>query len=448
MDFRLPLLEWQGSVWRLPLREESAARFVAALLDEPEIAKQRLVELLTDDPALLLWVVCRAPSWRAEPPQDPLVVADWLLHAAVPGGQLEPLDAHPDSDRDRSSQPEQREIDVGHGSCSTRHVDGSVNWAVQALRGARSIWGDSGPPIDGPTIQDCPWLPDWLRWEESEPPIGRDTPSIAEGGNGEAMVVRPGIQAEIASRLPRVVQLVRRLHTLESQFDAAVEREKIAAMRELAYGASHEINNPLANIATRAQSLLREESHPERKRKLATIAAQAFRAYEMIADMMLFAKPPVMDRQPVDVASVVESMVREMQTDAAAQETQLCFERCDPLVVPADATQLGVAVKALVRNSLEALTSGGTVRVCVRGSGPDSVGLSWAEIEVADTGPGISPDVRRHLFDPFYSGREAGRGLGFGLPKCWTIAQLHGGDIRVESEPGSGAVFTLRIPRC
>jgi hypothetical protein len=66
---------------------------------------------------------------------------------------------------------------------------------------------------------------------------------------------------------------------------------------------------------------------------------------------------------------------------------------------------------------------------------------------VADNGPGIGPDVRRHLFDPFYSGREAGRGLGFGLPKCWRIARSHGGRIDVESTPGRGATFVVTLPR-
>ncbi len=85
-----------------------------------------------------------------------------------------------------------------------------------------------------------------------------------------------------------------RLDELERRFDAAVQHAKLEAMKELAYGAGHEINNPLANIATRAQTLLRDETNPERRRKLAAINAQAFRAHEMIADLMLFARPPQM----------------------------------------------------------------------------------------------------------------------------------------------------------
>ena len=77
-------------------------------------------------------------------------------------------------------------------------------------------------------------------------------------------------------------------------FAVAVEAAKLQALYNFAYGLSHEINNPLANITTRAQTLLVDEKDPDRRRKLATIVQQAFRAHEMIADLMLFARPPTL----------------------------------------------------------------------------------------------------------------------------------------------------------
>src|SRR5436190_24315311 len=91
-----------------------------------------------------------------------------------------------------------------------------------------------------------------------------------------------------------------------SEFSAAVESAKLQALYNFAYGLSHEINNPLANIATRAQTLLVDEKDPERRRKLATIVQQAFRAHEMIADLMLFARPPALRLEEIDLARLTD----------------------------------------------------------------------------------------------------------------------------------------------
>jgi signal transduction histidine kinase len=68
------------------------------------------------------------------------------------------------------------------------------------------------------------------------------------------------------------------------------------------------------------------------------------------------------------------------------------------------------------------------------------------QIAISDNGPGIPTEIRRHLFDPFYSGREAGRGIGLGLSKCWQIARLHGGDVEVDGPPTGGARFLVTLP--
>jgi signal transduction histidine kinase len=241
--------------------------------------------------------------------------------------------------------------------------------------------------------------------------------------------------APLAAKLARLAEL-------EHDFSGAVERAKVAALKEFAYGASHEINNPLANISTRAQALLADERHPERRKKLATIAAQAFRAHEMISDLMLFAKPPPLVLADVRLSDLVADIVGECQPDAAEQQTEIA-SRVEPtdLAIRGDATQLGVALKALVRNALEALGQGGRIEINAFGD-PEQVTLC-----VSDDGPGIAPHVREHVFDPFFSGREAGRGLGFGLPKCWRIAELHGGGVEVASELGQGTTFSIVIPR-
>lgn len=248
--------------------------------------------------------------------------------------------------------------------------------------------------------------------------------------------------AELSELLPQLTALLQRLETLERDFAGQLQREKLAAMHALAYGASHEINNPLANIAARAQSLLIGEKDPQRRRSLATMNAQAFRAHEMIADLMLFAKPPAPRIEAVNLAALAQRAIAELAAEAKDQGTELT---CEPgsarsLTVNADEVQIGVALRALVQNALEALGRGGRITIVV-----EQV-RRLAMVHVADNGPGLTDEAQRHLFDPFYSGREAGRGLGLGLSKVWRIMELHGGQVLVNSRRGQGTTMTLALP--
>jgi signal transduction histidine kinase len=229
-----------------------------------------------------------------------------------------------------------------------------------------------------------------------------------------------------------------------SDFDERLEREKLESLKELAYGASHEIDNPLANIAARAQTLLVDEADPERRRMLVAIHRQAMRAHEMISDLMLFARPPKLQRAAVNLVQIVERVVHEHREIAKERDILLACDVSDAsIVLSADETQLAVAIAAVVTNAVEAVGQGGHVQV--RTCRSDLAGESWAEVVVRDDGPGISPDVRRHIFDPFFSGREAGRGLGFGLSKCWRIVTDHGGQVVVNEPTGHGAEIAIRL---
>jgi signal transduction histidine kinase len=243
------------------------------------------------------------------------------------------------------------------------------------------------------------------------------------------------------SRLYIMPDELARLHELEANFAQALEREKLEALAEFAAGAGHEINNPLTVIAGRAQLLLREEADPERRHALALMNAQAMRIYEMIADMMLFARPPQPQIERFDAVQSIDNLVADLQTAAARQETVLTRTGLlEPLEIEADPTQIAVALRALVQNALEALGNGGRITVELQTTAEALL------IGVCDDGPGISAEERRHIFDPFFSARQAGRGLGLGLSKCWRIVTNHGGKVEVESTPGQGAKFTITLP--
>jgi len=233
-----------------------------------------------------------------------------------------------------------------------------------------------------------------------------------------------------------------RLSVMERSLHEAVEAEKIAAMGEFAAGAGHEINNPLAVIAGRAQLLLQDETDPERRRDIALMNTQAMRVHEMIADLRLFASPPELEQHPHDLTLLVRRLIDEIQPIAAGQETTVCLvEGSSTVPVMADAVQLTVAIRSLCQNSLEALGHRGRIEIAVNSD------VDEASITVADNGPGISSEQRPHIFAPFYSARQAGRGIGMGLSKCWRIVTQHGGRIEVGSRAGSGVIFTIRLPK-
>ena len=209
-----------------------------------------------------------------------------------------------------------------------------------------------------------------------------------------------------------------------------LEQQKLDALAEFAAGVGHEINNPLAIIGGRAGLLLREIENPEHRRQLGVIVAQVKRAYEMIADIRFFARPPQPEPITFNLTFELEKLVAEQMP--LMEESGVTFHAIidsagDPLV-NTDPVLLHIAVNVLCNNAREATQcTKGTVWLSLRRT--ESV---W-EILVKDNGPGISEEIRPLIFDPYYSGRQAGRGLGFGLPKAWRIMQLLGGTIRYES---------------
>lgn len=229
--------------------------------------------------------------------------------------------------------------------------------------------------------------------------------------------------------------------------DKRAEQDRLLALRDFAYGASHELNNPLANIVSRAESLLREEVDPERRRKLATIVAQAFRAHEMIADLMHFARPPAIRRAPVDVAELVAKTIDELQGEADEREVRLIATSAASVTFPADGEQLAAALRAVGRNAIEASSPGDAVEFEVVSLPATMDGQErFVEIRITDRGAGFIVADRRRLFHPFYSGREAGRGLGLGLSKAWRIVTDHGGTIDIREASPKGAIASIRLP--
>jgi len=233
-------------------------------------------------------------------------------------------------------------------------------------------------------------------------------------------------------------------------FEAALLKAKLEALAEFAAGAGHEINNPLATILGRTDLLLRRISRlapsgetAEAARDLNIIAGQVARIRDMIGDLMLFARPPAPNLQACPVNEAVQTVLKSFTAQAASQEVELRSHLGEGLILRADRTQLAIVLSELLRNSLQATPRGGLISFTATAGNIDGPVVT---LVVEDNGAGLSEADLKHLFDPFYSGRQAGRGLGFGLCKCWRILQLHGGSIEVTPGEAGGVRALTKWP--
>lgn len=224
----------------------------------------------------------------------------------------------------------------------------------------------------------------------------------------------------------------------------------LEALAEFAAGAGHEINNPLATIIGRAQLLLRQATDHDERRALQAIVGQAYRVRDMIGDVMTFARPPSPARQRLTFADLINhcrSAVRRAAEHGERSRVSLDF--VEPPTSPPgasacvelDPVQLEVVLGELLRNAIEATalaigqSCSGNVTLAVKLSADEAT--QAIEIVVTDHGRGWTLNEQQHAFNPFFSGRAAGRGLGFGLCKAWQIARMHGSSLRIESVSSS-----------
>ena len=477
MQWLPPWVTTSGTVV-LPFSDRAAGGLALALLaDDPEQGVQRLREVLAEEAPLALWAVCRAFQRGAEI-HTIGQLAEWLAPTALDElGRLAPATPPVSAS---TAEPWAQLAATSHAVAQlaariARHarieperayflglLHAAPLWLAAAARDGEPLVGSALLPPGLLIVPSAVHAADCVRVASAADCVGlalrmaeandaADEPRLPgfrfdrQGHAAHLAAARHAwLQTSSPDLLPGLLRKLARLHHLETRFEQTLETEKLDSLKELAYGAGHEINNPLANISARAQTLLRDEHDPDRRRMLAAINTQAFRAHEMIADMMLFARPPQPKLEPVDLRALLGQLLEELAPQAAQQHTELLLQAPDhSITVLADPIQIAVAVRALGINALEALVTGGRVEIHLAEPAPIH---ESAQITVFDNGPGISREARRHLFDPFYSGREAGRGLGFGLSKCWRIVTMHGGQVDVDSSPGRGARFTISLP--
>jgi signal transduction histidine kinase len=371
--------------------------------------RQRLHQAISDDPPLLIYA---GLNWSGDR-VSPLQLVDWLVdqlanRLADGDAFLGAPTAHPDMVRRWN-----------------RLRDHYRTLPLQRWLQDASAWLE----VSGPKVPDS-WRERWPTLDEDKLVDETDVAYSVEGA---------GLQEPPTSFLQQLARRVQHHRSLEAAFNHRLHKTKMSAVRQLAYGLSHEINNPLANISTRAQQLQRGEEDPARVATLQRIIDQVYRAHEMIADLMFYANPPAAKPVRVQLSKLVESVVDAYREESTRQAIRLEVRvPAWDVEIKVDPSMIGEAMGALIRNSLDAIGCQGTIMVTLHDS------TDHCTIQVADSGPGLSLQARQHAFDPYFSGREAGRGLGLGLCRAYRICQLHHGEILLGGGP-VGCIATILL---
>jgi len=278
--------------------------------------------------------------------------------------------------------------------------------------------------------------------EEKPPPhLARQVADVARVAG--VALRRAQAEADLVALSEELADANRRL---EAAHRAALLEENVASLGEMALGAAHEINNPLAIISGRAQQLAADEQDPQRRKALDVIVQQAERISEIIAELRAFARPPAPARAPVDPTDLVRAVVEAERPKDPASPVRVEASGTDQPVPPilVDRDQVAAALAEVVRNAVQACETAGRGTVTVR-----AVALPAEEavcLVVSDDGPGMSPEARARAFDPFYSAPEEARRRGLGLPMAYRTVEANGGRMTLESAPGGGTTVRMTFP--
>lgn len=249
-----------------------------------------------------------------------------------------------------------------------------------------------------------------------------------------ALVV--GTLAELEKRQRR--ELAEALEKLQTSFEQLRRADRLSALGQLSAGLAHEIKNPLASMKGSIDILLDDFPEGHEKREFIQIFKKEIdRLNVVLTEFLQFARPPRPDPQPCDVSEVIDSLRLLCSNEAERCRVELDVRvAVDLPSISADPAQVQQALLNIVLNGIQSMPSGGRLGLTARSNG------GGIEIAIDDEGPGIADDELDRIFDPFYTTKDKGTGLG--LPIADQLVRGHGGEIRVERlEPGTRFVVTL-----
>jgi len=218
----------------------------------------------------------------------------------------------------------------------------------------------------------------------------------------------------------------------------------IEALAEMAAGAAHELNNPLAVVCGRAQLLAQIESDQEKKEILNQIHQNANEASAIIKDLMSFAEPPGPRAAQTDIRQILDEAIQLTSVKTNAEHINVQIEVAeDAGNVFVDSAQVASAIANVVANAVESYSDElGPIKITAE---PVQHG-DFVQVKIRDMGCGMDAETLRKATQPFFSAKAAGRKRGMGLAYTARFLQINAGTLDIESEPGVGTTVTICLP--
>ncbi len=243
--------------------------------------------------------------------------------------------------------------------------------------------------------------------------------------------------------LAGIIGVFQDLSAIKEMEERMRQADRLAAIGRLAANIAHEIRNPLASVSGAIEVLTRELSLDKNQHRLVQVVLrESDRLNHIIKEFLDYARPASLRPLPVNVGEVLDEVLLLLEHRALPANLKIVREYDGDVSAVLDPPQFRQAIWNLCINALEAMPDGGELRI---GAGiVTQRNRRKLEVWVADTGSGINSESLPHIFEPFFSTKPEGSGMG--LAVVHRMVQDHGGDVEVRSDPGGGTTFTLRLP--
>ena len=266
----------------------------------------------------------------------------------------------------------------------------------------------------------------------------------------------PAIERELREAQTRVARKAAEAALRQSE-EQLRQVQKIEAMGRLAAGVAHDFNNILTAITGHSEFLLRQLDADDPRRKNAEqIEKAAYRAAGLTRQLLIFSRKQVIEPRVLNLNAVILN-IKKMLCRLIGEDIEFCT-LLDPAAghIKADPGQIEQVIMNLAVNARDAMPNGGKLTVTTANTTldknhlkkfPDMGAGDYVMLAIADTGTGMSEEVKAHLFEPFFTTKPSGKGTGLGLATCFGIVKQNTGHIDVHSELGSGTTFKIYFPQ-